>query len=362
MGLLLVIFSSLFFQVPLQIEKEKDLFETISVQRKTIEIRVLTERGQPLLGLREEDFILSDQQGERPILSCQWIETGQKKNTKKMQDVVENVSTKGTSDDLSVRKLIFFFQGDISGQRNTGILKGGLHAREMIKLLNLGSPGSGLRKPGQGRSGETKDLVCVFSFVSHLRLHSDWTSDPLQLEEALSDVLWNRDRIWPSDHLTHCLEDRFDAQKGKAIASPEAALAYIGELLEGEKGIKSLFFIGWGLGRYSQSGVQMTPNYSNAVQNLTSADVMVFSLDISQADYHSLEVGMQQVSKETGGFYERTYPFTSRSFDRVISVLVGYYLLTFEPPIQDEGYSTVGYQLKLRNKKGRILLKSPHFW
>ena len=35
----------------------------------------------------------------------------------------------------------------------------------------------------------------------------------------------------------------------------------------------------------------------------------VFALDITNADYHTLEVGLEQVAEDTGGFYAKTHLF-----------------------------------------------------
>ena len=318
------------------------VFETMQVFRKTVEVRVTDRKGQPIRDLKPGDFALTLAGVPVPVLLCEWHERAVS-GFQFTADGESVVREKNTLKQAPGRKLVFFFQGDFSGQRNTGVLKGAHHSREMIK---------GLKKD---------DWVAVFSYVSHLKMHSDWTTDPRQINDAIDDAFRNNDEFWPADDPFHCLEDHFDLEKARSIASPEASLGYIGEILIHEDGVKNLFYVGWGLGRLSREGVRMTYDYGPAVQKLTQANVAVFSLDISQADYHSLEAGMKRVSEETGGFYERTYPFTAGSFKRVLKAAEGYYLLTFEPP-GNELEEMLNYTLKLVEKEGQVFVKKPQFW
>jgi len=325
--------------LPAQQNAAPQVDESIQVYRKVVEVRVLDRKGNPVLGLNKQDFDLTLSGRPVPIEFCEFSQKAVPDGSWQDEDVNRlNKLTKEPG-----RKLVFFFQGDFSGQRNTGILKGAHHSKQILKYL------------------KDDDWVAVFSYVSHLKMHSDWTTDRRQIEDAMDDAFRNSDEFWPPDDPFHCLDDHFDREVARSIASPERALGYIGEALLSEKGMKQLFFVGWGLGRFTREGVRMTPDYQPAIQKLTQANVTVFSLDMTQADYHSLEVGMKQVSQETGGSYERTFHFTSNAFKRTMNAVQGYYLLMFEPPETEleEGFR---YQLKLNSKKGRIFHKNPRFW
>ena len=73
-------------------------------------------------------------------------------------------------------------------------------------------------------------------------------------------------------------------------------------------------------------------DYDRAVEALAAADTSVFSLDITQADRHSLEEGLQQLADDTGGLYIRSYLFPELSVEKLGRVLTGHYELTVIPP------------------------------
>jgi hypothetical protein len=91
----------------------------------------------------------------------------------------------------------------------------------------------------------------------------------------------------------------------------------IGDALEPLPGSKSLVLIGYGFGRFSWSGVTMENAYGPARHALVASRTSVFSLDVSNADYHSLEAGLQLVSEQTGGFYARTHLFPEAAMRRL---------------------------------------------
>jgi hypothetical protein len=98
-------------------------------------------------------------------------------------------------------------------------------------------------------------------------------------------------------------------------------------------GTKSLVLFGWGMGSWSPGvGVFLDHDYGPARQALVEGHVTVFALDVTNADYHTLEVGLEQVAEDTGGFYTKTHLFPSQAFDRLGRALEGHYVLTFAKP------------------------------
>jgi hypothetical protein len=71
----------------------------------------------------------------------------------------------------------------------------------------------------------------------------------------------------------------------------------------------------------------MEAKYIPARQALEAARASVFSIDFTQADSHSLEVGLGQVAGDTGGFYAKTFHFPKIAVDRLQKTLAGHYEL-----------------------------------
>jgi hypothetical protein len=80
----------------------------------------------------------------------------------------------------------------------------------------------------------------------------------------------------------------------------------------------------------------------------------VFALDVTIADYHSLEVGLMQVAEDTGGFYAKTHIFPDAALRRMERALSGYYVLAFERPEGRSGMFRLDVGLA-KGKKGEVL-------
>jgi hypothetical protein len=107
------------------------------------------------------------------------------------------------------------------------------------------------------------------------------------------------------------------------------------------------------MGRLEGGAVRMAPQYDAARRALAAARVVVFSLDVAEADYHTLEVGLQQVADDTGGFYAKTHLFPSLAISKLERALAGYYTIAFEKPPLPPGSHTV--KVELTRRKGTVL-------
>jgi hypothetical protein len=99
----------------------------------------------------------------------------------------------------------------------------------------------------------------------------------------------------------------------------------------------------------------MERDYGEALAALHRARAAVFSIDVTQADYHSLEVGLQSVSQETGGFYERSFQFPDRAVRRLAGALAGYYVLIVESPHDNVEWADLS--VKLTRRDGTVLAR-----
>ena len=74
----------------------------------------------------------------------------------------------------------------------------------------------------------------------------------------------------------------------------------------------------------------MIPAYRPAVRALAAAHASVFVLDVTSADAHSLEVGLQNVADATGGVYLRTFRFPGLATQILAKAISGYYVITLD--------------------------------
>jgi VWFA-related protein len=311
--------------------------EVVDVERVVTDVRVLDGRGRPIRGLGPGDFrVKVDGQPVR-LESVLWIPGDTS------LEPIEDPATGATvvlPPSVTGRTIVFFFQKDVHPSRIKGLLRMVERAARMLDGL-----------------GED-DFVAVASFDSHLKLWLDFTRDRGAARAAIRHSVLHESRppaigsfFFPS------LAASFDPAAARDAATPEEALRVLGEALTSLPGPKSLVFLGWGLGRFDAvlGKVSMTPDYEPARNALLASRTAVFCLDVTDADYHSLELGLQTVAEETGGFYARTHLFTESAVDRLEGALAGHYQLAFEKPRLRPGVHRV--QVDLVGRSGTVLYR-----
>jgi hypothetical protein len=97
------------------------------------------------------------------------------------------------------------------------------------------------------------------------------------------------------------------------------------------------------------------PEYEAARDALQLARVSLLCLDVTFADYHSLELGLQTVAADTGGIFERLYLNPRQAVDRVVNALVGHYVLFAEKPDSKPGTHRI--DVRLVGAKGTVLAR-----
>jgi hypothetical protein len=197
------------------------------------------------------------------------------------------------------------------------------------------------------------DRVAILSFDSHLKIWTDFTNDRGTLEDLFAHgVLFERPpAVQAASQLS--LVERLDRDTARRAYSIERALELIGNALAPLPGSKSLILIGHGFGRLGRTGVAMENDYDPARRALVASRTSVFSLDVTDADYHSREAGLQLVADQTGGFFARTNVFPAVAMRRLSGALAGYYVLFVEQPATRR--TTHRVEVKLARGEGRVL-------
>ncbi|HET8648095.1 MAG TPA: hypothetical protein VFO85_21545, partial [Vicinamibacteria bacterium] len=98
--------------------------------------------------------------------------------------------------------------------------------------------------------------------------------------------------------------------------------------------------------------------YEPARAALARAGVSVFTLDLTDADYHSLELGLQQVAEDTGGTYARTHLFPRAAMQRLEAALSGHYVLSFERPALPRGQHRI--EVRLAGRREVVLSRTQY--
>jgi VWFA-related protein len=313
--------------------------EEVDVALSTIVARVVDTWGAPVPDLKPEDFRVRAGKAEIPVVAVDWVsgdgppaapdapaETGE-----------ETAPEPAPPLPRPGRLVVFFVQADLNPTRISGQLRLRLHTRELLDTLG------------------PDDRLAVVSYDSHLKLRQDFTRDHEQVYAALDRAMLYGDEAEIAPAGPGSFAAHFDYAAARAAASPERALELTARAMEPFPGEKTLIFLGWGLGRFGGGGVDMIPAYRPAVRALGAARASVFVLDVTSADSHSLEVGLQNVADATGGIYLKTFRLPGLAVRTLAKTISGYYVLTLDraqiPAHAGE------LRIELRDNRGTVIAR-----
>jgi VWFA-related protein len=329
-GLLLLAFSAAVANAQ-EIRTE----EKITVERIVIDARIIESSGDPILGLTPSDLRVLVDGLPAEIETVEWIASDEAwaegLTPQQVEGTHYSVAPEG-------RLIVLFFQTDFQRQRVKGQMKMSLYAIDFLETL------------------DPRDRVAVVSFDSHLKLRQDFTNDREKLRHAIRESIRIDSPPSPSLSPNPSLFARIDPIEARKAATSEKALYLVGNALNPVPGSKSLVLFGWGLGDYFAKHVTMIRDYALAKAALEASRTSVFSLDISDADYHSLEIGLNRAAKDTGGFYEKTHIFPGFAMDKLRRTISGRYeIVVKRPEGLEPGLHSVN--VRLVGRRGEVLAR-----
>ena len=296
--------------------------DRVDVIRVLIDARVVDGSGEPVRDLGPGDFTVTMDGRRARVESASWVEGGG----------VDEIGRPVEASDLGGaappgRLVVFLFQKDFEPTRMIGLMRMLVETRRFIEGFT------------------PADRIAVLSFDSHLKVWLDFTSDLRRLDDVLArGILFQRpDQVEPSEGVS--LLWRLDASRARRTYTMEQALLMIAGAMAPLPGAKSLVIVGHGFGRYVGGAVTVRDEYAAARRAFQRGRVAVFALDTTQADRHSLEVGLMQVAEDTGGFFERTNLFATRGLERLAGALTGHYVLFVERP---EGLQAGSHRVEVK--------------
>jgi len=285
--------------------------ERIDVELSTLVVRVEDRKtGGSLTGLGAADFRLFVGRTELPVEAVEWVGAGPPLDAEEAAEL----EAAGLAPPPAGKLVVLFVQADFHPSRMSGQLRMLPEAKRFLDTLGY------------------EDRVAVVSFDSHLKLRLDFTDDRERVRRALDEAILTGPEPWLRKGAGPSLARTFDFAAAQRAAKPEKGLELTARALEPLPGRKVLVYLGWGLGRFGALGVTLPPEYSAAVASLRRSGTSVFVLDVTDADYHSLEAGLREIADDTGGTYSKTHQNPKAATDRVAGLIDGHYVLYFRPP------------------------------
>lgn len=307
--------------------------ERIDVVRILLDVRVTDSRGEAITGLGPADFNITIGGKHAEVESVEWVD----ESSSRPVDESPGSTTTAPLDDSTTRRpgrlIVIFVQTDFAREsfRVGGQMGFMSYADKLIDSFT------------------EDDRIAVMQFDSHLKFRLDFTSDKEAIQAALRDTLQINDPPEPPAVPSPSLASRLDRDDMRRAADSETGLIVLGNALRTIDGPKTILLFGWGLGRFSATGVHMTRKYEFARRALDRARATIFSIDLPRVDYHSLQAGLQQAAADTGGLYVKAYPFPALAVERLQRTLAGHYEIELRRPDDlKPGMHTLDVRVKRR--------------
>ena len=310
--------------------------EEARVERVIVDAYVTDRYGNPIPDLGPADFRVRVDGRSLELESADWIPA-------ELPELPMGEALLAAPDGRPIsiaapgRQIVFFFQTDFETSRLLGLVRMGLQARRFLEDLL------------------PTDRVAVVSYDSHLKLRQDFTSDHRKIQDALFHAIRTGEPAPIETGDFPSIAEHFDFTAARDAATPERGLFVLARALAPIPGGKTMLFFGWGLATVGgMTGPNFTErrDFGNALRALAAARTNIFTLDVTDADSHSLEVHLQNLSDLTGGIYQKTHIFPNLAMDRVRRAISGRYVLVFKKPEGPRGQHSI--EIKLTGLKGEV--------
>jgi hypothetical protein len=316
------------------------LSEQVDVGRIVVDIHPVEPNGRIQHDLRAADLAVRIGGVEARIDALEWVPGRREGETadfevRSWSDVPAEAAT---GQPLPGRLLVLVFQRHLHPSRIVGLIKLRPHLDALFEQL------------------VAQDRVAVLGYSPYtLSLYADFTNDWDHLRDLIPRHVVRYRPPQPQPQASAgfpSLARHLDRERAQDADTPEQALELIGEALAPLPGQKSVVFFGWGLGRLLGGRPRPRPEYHGARHALLEARATVYSIDVAQADYHSLEGPLALPASDTGGFYAKAFRTQGSAFRRLHRALAGHYVLTVVKPDLPAGRHRL--RVELVDRKGWV--------
>lgn len=340
--------------------------ERVEVARVVIDVRVVDDDGQPIPGLTPEDFEVRIDDEPVRVETVLWVGSDEAEGA-----AVEAVPAADGADFPDpespgarvgrIGQMLDTYYRPSPDPGSPGARVGESRGRLIVFVVQnstrlLRSRVYGLLRMLRKSEGllaavTPSDRVAVLSFGFHLQIWADFTDDLDRVRTLLAgEVRTGRPPVLEPRGEISLLASLSQAE-GREIFDIEEALRRVGEALEPLPGSKSVILIGHGF-------ESDTDGYAAAQAALQAARASVFTIDVTQAFYHTFEHGLQAVSADTGGFFVRTFEKPPLwAFGLVTNAIAGHYVLFTERPALEPGEYPI---VVATDVDGRVLARSTY--
>ncbi|MFN2237849.1 MAG: VWA domain-containing protein [Thermoanaerobaculia bacterium] len=332
---LLFVFSPLFAQTEFQEELQVDLV--------LVDATVTDSRGNQILGLGKDDFIVEENGEPQQLLSVDYFTNRTLLTSREDRAAfpVERVRQE--------RYFVLFFHelGDPSAIPGfTSELRRATQAARKWIDEDL----------------QPQDKVAIAGFDIRLKVYADFTNDQEILRSALNDVVsFSRGLTAAPGYAEEpSIMRAIDIEKMvNETGRVYDGLELLADALRPIAARKIMPLFSYGIGDVRRGSSTLLENeeswYQPMIQALNSANVTVDSIFLLRnVTFYAPEQTLSRISSETGGDYYKNFTSFETPLGRIENAASGYYLLTYRirKPEGAEGYQRI--DVRLRNPEFRV--------
>ena len=314
--------------------------EKVDVNLVMLDAIVTDNRGNQILGLDKNDFVVTENGTPQDIDSVEYF-TNRKLLTSPEEKAAFKVDR--LRDD---RYFIFFFDKPADGQLFDRLVLARKAAQNFV---------DNQMKPG--------DHVAIVAHDARLKVLSDFTTDHKQLKRAIDESATFSRGLTPAAASTgpSLLRGIGTGELIKETGTVYEALRSIGDALQPIHARKELVLFSVGVVEPGEEirgdlVVGQSRFYDPMIRALNRADVAVYPVNLLQDPNQPAFVHqtLQRMASETNGEYFRYNTSFTPALRRIENMTNGYYLVSYytKRPTGENGFQKVS--LKLRNPEFRI--------
>jgi VWFA-related protein len=337
---LAVLIAFLGAALPLFAQQQPALTEQIDVNAVLLDVIVTDAKGNQILGLSADDFVVEENGVQRAIDSVDYF------TNRQLLDAREENAPFKVERVREERYFVFFFDKP----QDPGFLFDRLNnAREAVRKFIREDMKEG-------------DQVAIAGHDVRLKIYSDFTSDKARLERALEDsVRFGRGVTEGSTPILKTIGKKSMINKTGTVYQ---ALALLADATQPIRARKNLVLFSPGIADINERQMQgmlmdRSRHLDDALHSLNAANVSVYGVQLLEQGHADLSTPifhqrMSELASETGGKYFQFNTSFFPAINQVEETNAGYYLLSYR---SDKTRGQRGFQRVAVSVKGQPQLR-----
>lgn len=323
--------------------QQKPFQEQIDVNAVLLDVIVTDSKGNQILGLGKDDFIVKEDGVPQDVESVDYF------TNRRLLDQREETAPFKVERVHENRYFIFFFDKP----QDAGVLFDELNRARRATMEFV----SGM---------QPTDYVAIVGHDMRLKVYSDFTNDKKQLEAALADAMRysNGLKVAAKGEGPSLLRNMDAKELVNRTGTVYEGLHFLADALRPIRARKNVVLFSPGIMDQHESMREGTitnrsTEFDEALRALNAANVAVYGVQLQEDPgiTPALHQRLGELSDDTGGRY---FPFNTSfepAVERIEQANSGYYLVTYssKKPKGEKGYQKV--DVKLKNPEFKIVAR-----